>query len=119
MLTKEDQTTNSLEDLCKCFLGLNALESKLFSIVLHEPGLTCKELSSRVNQTRTPVQRALKGLFEKGWLNRRNVSIEDNNTLLFRYYPLDPTLLKKHLLELVDQARNEMLRIINTSFPPS
>ena len=108
---------NSLEDLCKCFLGLNDLQYRLFTIILEYPGKTCKELSELAGQTRTPVQRAVKKLHDMEMVTRDQVSRGDPPGFYFTYSPLEPEELREHLLHLVNLARDEMVRIIDDRFP--
>jgi len=126
-----DQLKNMLEDkniyrsgnLFKCILGLNELESTIFSFLLRNKKVCTEELSNALNKDRSSIQRALQNLIELKIIKRESMSRKEffefkgkddinKRGYLYVYSAKDLGFVKKQFRELLDKWYNSMIKYI-------
>ena len=63
--------------LLKCILGLNVIESNVFSYILSHDDVTTMKLTDRFEKDRSSIQRALIKLSELGVIEKNSVSLKE------------------------------------------
>ncbi|MFX0048232.1 MAG: helix-turn-helix domain-containing protein [Candidatus Hermodarchaeota archaeon] len=102
--------------LFKCILGLNVIESNVFSYLLKHDNVTTMELAGVFNKDRSSIQRALIQLNELGIIEKRSMSLkeylseEETNKrgYLYVYGAKDLIFIKEQLRDLLDRWYNSM-----------
>ena len=65
----EEEKLFKSDKLFKCILGLNSIESNVFSYLLKHDNVTTSELKTTFNKDRSSIQRALQILIEREIIN--------------------------------------------------
>lgn len=107
--------------LLKCILGLNLIESNVFSYLLKHNNVTTMDLTEVFNKDRSSIQRALIQLNELGIIEKRSMSLkeyfgeEENNKrgYLYVYGAKDLDIIKEQLRDLLDRWYNSMSKYID------
>ncbi|MFX0011093.1 MAG: helix-turn-helix domain-containing protein [Candidatus Hermodarchaeota archaeon] len=107
----------SCSKLFKCIIGLNDLESSVFSYILKHDDATTMKLTEEFNKDRSSIQRALIRLTDElNVVEKRSVSLkeylsdEETNKrgYLYVYNAKDLDLIKQQLKELLDNWYESM-----------
>jgi predicted transcriptional regulator len=107
----------SCSKLFKCIIGLNDLESNVFSYILKHNDATTMELTEEFNKDRSSIQRALIRLTDElDVVEKRSVSLkeflgdEETNKrgYLYIYNAKDLDLIKQQLKELLNRWYKSM-----------
>ncbi len=77
-MVEENDVFNSMK-LFKCILGLNVIESNVFSYILSHEDVTTVKLTGVFNKDRSSIQRALIQLNELGIIEKRSMSLKEYN----------------------------------------
>jgi predicted transcriptional regulator len=126
-----DQLKNMLEDknlyrssnLFRCILGLNELESTIFSYLLKNKKVSTGELAKAFEKDRSLIQRALQNLIELKIIKRESMSRKEFFELkgkkdmnkrgyLYIYSAKDLSFVKKQFRELLDKWHHSMITYI-------
>jgi predicted transcriptional regulator len=107
--------------LLKCILGLNVIESNVFSYILKHDDVTTKKLTEVFEKDRSSIQRALIKLTDLGVIEKRSISLkeylkEENSNkrgYLYIYAAKDLSMIKQQLRELLDTWYESMSGYIN------
>ena len=117
-MVKEKNVFNSGR-LFKCILGLNMIESHVFSYLLKNENVTTMDLVDVFGKERSSIQRALLQLDELGIIEKRSMSLKeymekqgngDTNKrgYLYVYGAKDLDLIKEKLRNLLDRWYSSM-----------
>ena len=109
--------------LFKCILGLNVLESNVFSYLLKEDNVTTMDLADKFNKDRSSIQRALLQLSALDIIEKRSMSLKEfNETLgegqtskrgyLYVYGAKDLETVRVQLRDLLDRWYKSMVNYI-------
>lgn len=107
----------SCSKLFKCIIGLNDLESNVFSYILNHDDVTTMKLTEEFNKDRSSIQRALIRLTDElDVVEKRSVSLKeylgkgDTNKrgYLYVYKSKDLDMIKQQLKELLDKWHESM-----------
>ncbi len=113
------------EKLFKCILGLNTIESNVFSYLLKHDNVSTMELTDILEKDRSSIQRALTQLFDELHLiERKSMSLKDytekegrddtsKRGYLYVYGAKDLNLLKQQLRNLLDKWYKKMQNYID------
>lgn len=113
--------------LFSCILGLNGIESNVFSYLLKHKNVSTEDLRGTFNKDRSSIQRALIKLNKKLQLIERNsLSIKDYNQqkgiskedsrdrgYLYVYGAKELEMIKSHLHNLLDNWYQKMQQYID------
>jgi predicted transcriptional regulator len=110
--------------LFKCILGLNDLESKIFSYLLKNEKVSTTELTKFFNMDRSSIQRVLQNLFELNLIKRESMSLKrysimkaykelNNRGYLYVYSVREVEYIKNQLTKLLNKWYNSMLNYIH------
>jgi predicted transcriptional regulator len=105
--------------LLKCILGLNVIESNVFSYILNHNDVTTVDLTDVFKKDRSSIQRALIKLNDLGVIEKNSISLkeyskkdgeEETNKrgYLYVYGAKNLDLIKQQLRELLDSWYNSM-----------
>jgi len=105
--------------LLKCILGLNVIESNVFSYILNHNDVTTMDLTDVFKKDRSSIQRALIKLNDLGVIEKNSISLkeyskkdgeEETNKrgYLYVYGAKNLDLIKQQLRELLDSWYNSM-----------
>ena len=119
----EDKNIYRSGNLFKCILGLNELESSIFSYLLKNKKVSTAELKELFNKDRSSIQRALLNLIELKIIKRESMSRKeffefkgkkDTNKrgYLYIYSAKDLDFVKKQFRELLDKWYHSMINYI-------
>lgn len=111
-------------NLFKCILGLNELESNVFSFLLKNEHVTTIELANILEKDRSSIQRSLQNLIELKMIKRESMSSKDFTNLrgneesnkrgyLYVYTAEDLEYIKHKFTELLEQWYSSMLKYID------
>ncbi len=75
----EEKEVFKSRKLFKCILGLNVIESNVFSYIISHEDVTTVELTGVFNKDRSSIQRALIQLNELGIIEKRSMSLKEFN----------------------------------------
>jgi predicted transcriptional regulator len=101
----------SCSKLFKCIIGLNDLESSVFSYILNHDDVTTMKLTEEFNKDRSSIQRALIRLTDElDVVEKRSVSLKEyfnqgktnKRGYLYLYKAKDLDLIKQQLKELLN-----------------
>lgn len=107
----------SCSKLFKCIIGLNDLESNVFSYILNHDDMTTMRLTEEFNKDRSSIQRALIRLTDElNVVEKRSVSLKEylgeqetnKRGYLYVYKAKDLGLIKLQLRELLDRWYESM-----------
>lgn len=112
-------------NLFKCILGLNELESNVFSYLLKNKHVTTIELADILEKDRSSIQRSLQNLIELKMIKRDSMSLkaftnlkgyEESNKrgYLFVYTAEDLDYIKNKFTRLLEQWYHSMLKYIDS-----
>jgi predicted transcriptional regulator len=119
----EDKNIYRSDNLFKCILGLNELESTIFSYLLKNKKVTTAELKEVFKKDRSSIQRALQNLIELKIIKRESLSRKEffefkgkkdisERGYLYIYSAKDLDFVKKQFRELLDKWYNSMIKYI-------
>lgn len=105
--------------LFKCILGLNVIESNVFSYLLKNDNVTTMDLVEVFKKDRSSIQRALLQLDELGIIEKRSMSLKEfseksgeaktnKRGYLYVYSGKDLNLVKEQLRDLLDRWHESM-----------
>ncbi len=91
----------TIEQIMKCSFNLSSGEMKVLRVVSNvcNSRMTVKDITKQISKDRTTVQRAVKGLFEKGLIKRRQINL-DGGGYIFTYFCQS----KKEIKELMKHS---------------
>ena len=112
-------------NLFKCILGLNELESNVFSFLLKNEHVTTIELANVLEKDRSSIQRSLQNLIELKLIKRESMSLKDFSNLkgyeesnkrgyLYVYTAEELEYIKHKFTELLEQWYHSMLKTIES-----
>lgn len=121
-MAKEEEEFKS-GNLFKCILGLNDIESKVFSYLLKNDDVSTIEMTDLFEKDRSAIQRALKKLLKLNLIERNSISLkdysekageEDSNKrgYLYVYSAKELNKVKKEFRALLDKWYNSMTQYI-------
>lgn len=119
----EDKKLYRSSNLFRCILGLNELESTIFSYLLKNKKVSTGELSKAFKKDRSLIQRALQNLIELKIIKRESMSRKEFFELkgkkdvnkrgyLYVYSAKALDFVKKQFRELLDKWYNSMINYI-------
>ena len=102
--------------LLKCILGLNTIESNVFSYILNHDEVTTMKLTDVFDKDRSSIQRALIKLNDLGVIDKRSVSLknylneEETNKrgYLYVYRAKNLEMIKQQLRDLLNRWYKSM-----------
>ena len=105
--------------LLKCILGLNVIESNVFSYILSHDDVTTMKLTEEFEKDRSSIQRALIKLSELGVIEKNSISLKEYSQkdgkgetnkrgYLYIYGAKNLDVIKQQLRELLDRWYNSM-----------
>lgn len=111
-------------NLLRCILGLNEIESNVFSYLLKNENVSTMDLTDVLNKDRSTIQRALQDLLDLKVIKRYSLSlkdycelkqIEDNNKrgYLYIYKAKELDKIKVEFRELLDKWYQSMVNYID------
>lgn len=109
--------------LFKCILGLNVIESVVFSYLLKHDNVSTMELTEIFKKDRSSIQRALQTLIEVNVIERKSMSLKEfsekkdreekiKRGYLYVYGAKDLEMIKEQTRELLDRWYESMLNYI-------
>jgi len=112
-------------NLFKCILGLNELESNVFSYLLKHDYVTTIELANVLEKDRSSIQRSLQNLIKSEMIKRESMSLKDFTDLkgyeesnrrgyLYVYKTEDLEYIKQKFTELLEEWHGAMLNTIES-----
>ncbi len=115
----EEKDVFKSRKLFKCILGLNVIESNVFSYILSHEDVTTLELTDKFNKDRSSIQRALIQLNELGIIEKRSMSLKEftansgegkanKRGYLYVYSAKNLEIIKDQLRGLLDKWYNSM-----------
>jgi predicted transcriptional regulator len=110
-------------NLFKCILGLNEIESKIFSYLLKNDNVSTMELTEIFEKDRSSIQRALQNLGELNLIDRNAMSLKDYSEkageddtskrgYLYVYSAKNLDTVKKEFKDLLDKWYHAMIEYI-------
>jgi len=98
----------TIEDLLKCSFGLNKTELQIMKFLLEEKEeKTIEEIIKIIKKDRTTVQRAVKKLFEKDLIKRRQINLK-NGGYVFVYSPKAKAELKEKVYKIFEAFKESV-----------
>lgn len=98
----------TLEEILKCSFGLNKTELKITKALLEDyEEKTIEEVKEKIKKDRTTIQRAVKRLFEKNLIKRRQISLEKGG-YLFVYSPYPKKELKEKVYKIFESFKEKV-----------
>jgi len=105
--------------LLKCILGLNVLESNVFSYILKNDNTTTMDLTKEFKKDRSSIQRALIKLSDLGVIEKNSISLKEfsqkdgkgetnKRGYLYVYGAKNLDLIKQQLRDLLDRWHKSM-----------
>lgn len=105
--------------LLKCILGLNVIESNVFSYILKHDDVTTMKLTEVFDKDRSSIQRALIKLSELGVIEKNSISLKEfsekdgegetnKRGYLYVYGAKNLDMIKKQLRDLLDRWYSSM-----------
>ncbi|MFX0076546.1 MAG: hypothetical protein ACFE96_13975 [Candidatus Hermodarchaeota archaeon] len=113
----EEKQIFSCTKLFKCILGLNDLESSVFSYIINHDDITTIDLTKEFNKDRSSIQRALIRLTDElDVVKKRSVSLKDylgeeetnKRGYLYIYKAKNIAVIKQQLRELLNRWYKSM-----------
>ncbi len=109
--------------LFKCILGLNVIESNVFSYLLKHDNVTTMKLTEVFNKDRSSIQRALLQLNDLGIIEKRSMSLKEfsekfgkgvtnKRGYLYVYGAKDLETVRVQLRDLLDTWYKSMVNYI-------
>ena len=105
--------------LLKCILGLNVIESNVFSYILKHDDVTTMKLTDVFNKDRSSIQRALIKLNDLGIIEKNSISLKEYNEkdgkeetnkrgYLYVYGAKNLEMIKQQLRDLLESWHKSM-----------
>jgi predicted transcriptional regulator len=95
----------TLEDILRCSFGLNKTEIAIMKFLLErKEELTIEEIMKKIKRDRTTIQRAVKRLFEKELIKRRQINL-DKGGYVFVYAPKAKSELKEKVYKIFESFK--------------
>ncbi|MHA1196346.1 MAG: helix-turn-helix domain-containing protein [Promethearchaeota archaeon] len=122
----EEKRVFRSSNLFRCILGLNELETNVFSYLLKNKMATTIELSRIFKKDRSSIQRALQNLIELNIVKRDSMSLKEyvqsrgsqkrhnKRGYLYVYKARDLNEIKKEFLDLLNKWYKTMVNYINS-----
>ncbi|MBN2151285.1 MAG: hypothetical protein JW839_07570 [Candidatus Lokiarchaeota archaeon] len=101
-----------VEQLFDCLLGLTKPEISVLLRILKYPDECCQELARAEGKDRSVIQKILKCLFDKGWIER-----EEGERGRLTYRTLPAHRMREMLLRRIEETRLHMIDVVNRAFP--
>ncbi|MBY9014197.1 MAG: hypothetical protein KGD68_00755 [Candidatus Lokiarchaeota archaeon] len=109
--------------LFKCILGLNVIESNVFSYLLKHDNVTTMDLTGVFKKDRSSIQRALQVLHDLDIIEKRSMSLKDYNETsdqevknirgyLYVYGAKNLEIIRSQLHDLLDRWYKSMVNYI-------
>ena len=109
--------------LFKCILGLNVIESNVFSYLLKHDNVTTMDLTGVFKKDRSSIQRALQVLHDLDIIEKRSMSLKDYNETsdqevknirgyLYVYGAKNLEIIRSQLHDLLDRWHKSMVNYI-------
>ena len=119
----EEKEVFKSRKLFKCILGLNVIESNVFSYILSHDDVTTMELADKFNKDRSSIQRALMQLSALDIIKKQSMSLKEFNEksgegesnkrgYLYVYSAKDLETVGVQLRELLDKWYKSMVNYI-------
>ena len=119
----EEKEVFKSRKLFKCILGLNVIESNVFSYILSHDDVTTMELADKFNKDRSSIQRALMQLSALDIIKKQSMSLKEFNEksgegesnkrgYLYVYSAKDLETVGVQLRELLDRWYKSMVNYI-------
>lgn len=90
-------------ELIKCTFGLNKTEHEIFTFLLKSRAcLTAAELGDKLSLDRTTIQKAMKKLFERDIVERRQNNL-DKGGYVFFYCVKKKKLIKEKMMNIIKE----------------
>ncbi len=120
----EEKEVFKSRKLFKCILGLNVIESNVFSYILSHEDVTTLKLTNKFNKDRSSIQRALIQLNDLGIIEKRSVSLKEYNEksdvgqtnkrgYLYLYSAKDLEMIKTQFRDLLNRWHKSMSSYID------
>ena len=111
-------------NLFKCILGLNEIETNVFSYLLKNDNTSTMELARALEKDRSSIQRALQNLNDLNVIDRDSMSLKDyvqqkgidesnKRGYLYVYGAKDLNIIKQEFRELLDKWFQKMTDYID------
>ena len=119
-MVKEKKVFKSGE-LFKCILGLNVIESNVFSYLLQHDHVTTMDLTEQFHKDRSSIQRALICLNDLGVIEKRSISLKEfsekkgetnKRGYLYIYGAKNLEIIRSQLRDLLDRWYKSMAKYI-------
>ncbi len=109
--------------LFKCILGLNVIESNVFSYLLKHDNVTTMKLTNVFNKDRSSIQRAVMQLSDLDIIEKRSMSLKEftansgereanKRGYLYVYSAKDQEVVRVQLRDLLDRWYKSMVNYI-------
>ncbi|MFX0057347.1 MAG: helix-turn-helix domain-containing protein [Candidatus Hodarchaeota archaeon] len=120
----DDEEIFKSSKLFKCILGLNEIETNVFSYLLKNDKVSTLELTNVLNKDRSLIQRALQALIDRNVILRESMSLKEFVELkgkeeshkrgyLFVYTSKDIAEIKIQFRELLEKWYHSMIKYID------
>lgn len=120
----EEKKIFKSQNLFKCILGLNAIETNVFSYLLKNDNASTMELARALEKDRSSVQRALQNLNDLNVIERKSMSLKDyvqkkgnedssKRGYLYVYGAKELQVIKKEFRELLNRWYRKMTDYID------
>ncbi len=111
-------------NLFKCILGLNEIETNVFSYLLKNDNASTMELAKALEKDRSSIQRALQNLYDLNVIDRKSMSLKDyvqqkgtdetnKRGYLYVYGAKDLKTIKKEFRDLLNRWYRKMTDYID------
>jgi predicted transcriptional regulator len=111
-------------NLFRCILGLNEIETNVFSYLLKNDNASTMDLAKAFEKDRSSVQRALQNLYDLNVIERKSMSLKDyvqqkgtdeanKRGYLYVYGAKDLNAIKKEFRELLNRWYRKMTDYID------
>ena len=121
----EEKNVFNKSKLFNCILGLNEIESKVFSFLLKHDKVSTLELTKVIDRDRSSIQRALQELFDrkviiresmslKSYVEMKNIQDFNKKGYLFVYSAKELNEIKKKFKNLLDKWYSSMVKYIES-----
>jgi len=98
----------TLEDILRCSFSLNKTELKIMKHLLHDyEEKTIEEIGKSVKKDRTTIQRAVKKLYEKNLIKRRQINLSKGG-YTFVYSPKPKKELKEKVYKIFETFKERV-----------
>ena len=111
-------------NLFRCILGLNEIETNVFSYLLKNDNTSTMELARQLDKDRSSIQRALQNLNDLNVIDRKSMSLKDyvqqkgvdesnKRGYLYVYGAKDLKIIKQEFRELLNRWYKKMTDYID------